>query len=653
MAFTRKLSARDNIIWDSSFQDLASQMEKLKTLWAEFIGKRVSVADYLKPHIADSWERSLSLGVDLNRPLPKVLPRHKLLQRINWSGEYIAAMEPIIDCLLNSADKVNFVVAYVDSEGYVLKINGNEDLLELLKSVNFVPGANWREEYAGTTAVGITLSTGQPSQVLHAEHFCQELKQFSCTAVPVHDPDSGQIAGVLDFIFRIQYHHPSLIGMATQIAKVAELTIEKNRREKETIFRDLSIQLTLDHIDKGVVIVEEDGRIRRINLKAMDLLKLESDGIVGSTVQEIPVLKDFWATKTSKAFINLSGMGLILERRPLEHSGRSIGNTILIEAVKETSCKRSWVSGPMHVVGDSSAFRSVLERARNAACYDSNVLIMGETGTGKEVIARFIHENSRRKGGPLVVINCGAIPKELLASELFGYEAGAFTGASQKGLRGKFELADKGTLVLDEISEMPLDAQVYLLRVIEERSITRLGSSSSKPVDVRLIAVSNKDLCAEVEKGRFRADLLFRLNVLRIHIPPLRTRKEDIITLAMHFLKIFSYECNKDVVNFSKGAFDLLLNYPWMGNVRELRNAIEHAVIMCDGKTIEADHLPIQKRSELEITNQIGNKEDPYLLTKQAYEQSGGNITKMAKILKVSRPTVYAWIKKYNIMKTF
>lgn len=643
----------NSFLESTSSNCLQSEIETLKSLWMEFIRKRAPITNYLKPHIANSWERSLNHGVNLTRPVPKVLAKVKLQERLEWSREFLEAMEFAVQCLLQSTEGLQCAIGYVDSEGYVLKLFGDSELLNLLERFGFVVGANWREEYVGTTAVGITLNTGQPAQVLHAEHFCQDFKQFSCTAAPVFDPDEGKMAGVIDFVFRIQHHHPTLIGMATQIAKVIELTVEKGRKEREEIFRDLSIQLTLDHMDKGVIIVDKEGRIRRLNLKAIEILGLDRESIIGSNIKQIQDLNGFLERNINKGTVQIKGKILHIEMKPITYFDRTIGDMYILEAYKQQSDPKKHMQTIPDVVGDSLAYKEVIDKAINAAKYNCNILITGETGTGKEVIARFIHEHSERKSGPLVVINCGAIPKELIGSELFGYESGAFTGARQRGMVGKFELAHKGTLILDEISEMPLDAQVYLLRVIEERMVTRLGSSNPKPVNVRIIAISNKDLNREAEEGRFRADLLFRLNVFKIHIPPLRNRKEDIITLSHHFLKLFSEAYKKRIDGIDKATLNTLLEHSWPGNVRELKNAIEHAVIVCDSNKIEPHHLPIEKMAVSHQTINLKEivPDNALILTKSVYDQCRGNISKMAKILGVSRPTVYAWLKKYNIQK--
>lgn len=244
------------------------------------------------------------------------------------------------------------------------------------------------------------------------------------------------------------------------------------------------------------------------------------------------------------------------------------------------------------IVGRSPAIRRVLEQIDQVAATEATVLVDGETGTGKELVARTIHERSRRQDGPLVKVNCGAISAGLVESELFGHEKGAFTGAVERRI-GRFELADGGTLFLDEVAELPLDTQVKLLRALQEQEFERVGSSQPMRVDVRIVAAGNRRLSDEVAAGRFRSDLFYRLNVFPIQVPPLRERMEDVALIAACALPVLARRVGKEIHSLSSDANDLLLTYSWPGNVRELLNALERASILCQGDTITAEHLSL------------------------------------------------------------
>ena len=299
------------------------------------------------------------------------------------------------------------------------------------------------------------------------------------------------------------------------------------------------------------------------------------------------------------------------------------------------------------VIGKSQGMQQVFDLAVRVAETDSSVLVLGESGTGKEVVARLIHFRSHRASGPFVTVNCSAIPENLLESELFGHKKGAFTGALYMK-RGSFELANGGTLFLDEIGDMKLEMQAKILRALEEREVKKVGSEEETPVDVRVIAATNKDLGEEVKAGHFREDLFYRLNVVQIGIPPLRERKEDIPLLARHFLKVFSTEMKKAVADFSEEALNFLVGYDWPGNVRELKNAVERAVIFAGpGELIRPSHFPPQMRAEVERSRPSPSREFKDLRTmemsyiKEVLDACGGNKAKAAEILGVSPSTLW------------
>ena len=247
------------------------------------------------------------------------------------------------------------------------------------------------------------------------------------------------------------------------------------------------------------------------------------------------------------------------------------------------------------IVGTSTPLKAVLSRIAKVAPTDSTVLITGETGTGKELIARAIHKESRRAGRPFVSVNCAAIPRDLILSELFGHEKGAFTGATQRRL-GRFELADGGTIFLDEVGELVPDTQVALLRVLQERELERVGGGKPIHIDVRVIAATNRDLEAEIANGTFRQDLFYRLNVFPIEVPPLRKRKDDLLLLVEYFVQRFGVKAGMDFRSIEKKTLDLLQSYDWPGNIRELQNVIERSVILCSGDVFSVDESWLSKR---------------------------------------------------------
>jgi len=345
---------------------------------------------------------------------------------------------------------------------------------------------------------------------------------------------------------------------------------------------------------------------------------------------------------------------MILIRRALENQ-RLVTENILLK--EEISSK----FGLPRIIGKSSKIIDVAQLVQKVAPTKTTVLILGESGTGKELFARAIHHISSRKDYPFVPINCAAIPRTLLESELFGHEKGAFTGADARKL-GKFELADKGTIFLDEIGDMDLSIQAKLLRAIEEGEIERVGALSSITLDVRIVAASNKDLEQAVEEKKFREDLFYRLNVFPVRVPPLRERKEDIPLVVEYFIKKYCIEMKKTVKIVSTEALDLLMGYHWKGNVRELENAIERAVILCDGDMITPEHFvltsegshgtvtahaPADGTLESVAKDALRTAETKRILS--ALHETRGNKSRAAELLQVSYKTLLTKIKEYNI----
>jgi two-component system NtrC family response regulator len=304
------------------------------------------------------------------------------------------------------------------------------------------------------------------------------------------------------------------------------------------------------------------------------------------------------------------------------------------------------------ILGESPSMQNVFDLVRKVSATDVSVMIQGESGTGKELIARAIHRSGNRKDAPFVPINCGAIPENLLESELFGYEKGAFTGADAQK-RGRIEYADGGTLFLDEIGELPLSLQVKLLRFLQEHKVERVGGRETIAVDVRVIAATNKDLKEEIGEDRFREDLYYRLGVVTITMPPLRERAGDAVLLAKAFLQTFSTNYRKAIKGFRADAQDAIAYYDWPGNVRELENRVKRAVVMCEGKFVVPGDLELdayRDSSAPKSLRQIREETEKYHL-KKALEKHDGNISRAARELGVSRPTFHDLMKKYRISR--
>jgi DNA-binding NtrC family response regulator len=345
---------------------------------------------------------------------------------------------------------------------------------------------------------------------------------------------------------------------------------------------------------------------------------------------------------------------LLLIKRAIDHQRLTVEISDLKRKLSE---QKSFES----IIGTDEKMKKVIEQAKAVADTDTTVLIQGESGVGKEIIANAIHLTSRRKKGPFVAVNCGAIPLSLIENELFGHEKGSFTDAKETK-PGKFEQADGGTLFLDELGELPLDAQVKLLRVLEDKKITRVGGIKPIPINVRILSATNNNLEERVQKGSFRLDLYYRLNIFPIQIPPLRERKADIPLFIEYFINMFNCELDLHVKNISREAVDQLLNYNWPGNIRDLQNAIQSAMILCKEGTIIREHLPMRIKgypvidgTKLEFDSgldenlkSINSKLEKELIV-EALNKCNYNRTEAANLLKISRKTLFNKMKQYNL----
>lgn len=436
----------------------------------------------------------------------------------------------------------------------------------------------------------------------------------------------------------------------------------------------------------GVIAVDSMARIVFINKKYADFLEVRVEDVIGKNVKDVvPTTRLDTVLKTATPEYAdtpvVMGKKILCNRVPLIVNGATIGAAAMIftEKIandfafvdsineklqseldfykKEIKLLQGARYSIDNIIGRSADIKSLKKKIMQAASTSSTVLIQGETGTGKELVAHSIHQESKRKHRPLVRLNCAAIPFELLESELFGYTEGAFTGASKKGKLGKMEIASKGSILLDEINEMPLRLQVKLLRVVQEKEIDKIGSNKPIPIDVRIIAATSQPLENLVEKNEFREDLYYRLSVVVIQIPPLRNRVEDIPLLVEHFIEKLNKSLGLNVTGADKEVIDLLCQYNWPGNVRELENAVERAMNLCLKGRLDLSHF---KWLALKLGYLDSDDSGGYCLKEELAESElkvinnalslcKGNKTKAAKLLGINRATLYKKLKKLSL----
>lgn len=461
----------------------------------------------------------------------------------------------------------------------------------------------------------------------------------------------------------------------TKIASFVSSTIGEREMKERVTYMVKQFQGVINSVHEGIIALDEKGRVSHINEPALKILEIKESEFTGKSISRI-----FSSLDLSGIFKDAGGQNPYYEKEltykktdkrlrllctitPLRRACITMGAVISFRKIEEIQRLASRIFQEEKkytfegIRGTSLELVKLKKRMMRVAATDSTILIRGESGTGKELFAKAIHNASNRKENPFIAINCGALPESLLESELFGYDEGAFTGARRKGKPGKFELADRGTIFLDEIGDMPAHLQVNLLRALEEREIERVGGVKRIPIDVRIVAATNQNLEKRIREGHFREDLYFRLNVIPFFIPPLRERRDDIPLLMHFFLDRYNFRLNKALKGFTRQAQKVLMSYSWPGNVRELENAVEYAVNIEVGEEIGRDSLPQNILGEFRHGDK---RRDGFFtleeLERQAilgalkrYGSSGEGKARAAEELGISRATLYRKLKRWGL----
>ncbi len=633
----------------------------------------------LKKIIQESHERSENYGVEKNRVYPgKILNNKELQKRLLSNKVLIDIANPILIELNEFLVDSGFFIVLTDHEGCILKVLGDKRTIHEAELLNMVSGAYMDEKSIGTNAMSVALSENMPIQITSKEHFISAYHRWTCSASPIHDI-SGKIIGCVNLTGNSKLVHPHTLGMIISAVQAIENHLENHNIQKQLYDTNMYAFSMMNNLTYGVFAIDlnddihwvNDTACRSLNIRRMHLLDRPIDKIFS----DWPKAKKRILSNIS--FVDEEGKFLMDHEKYLFNAltiktkeNEILGFLLTFRALSRAiRLVNKYTGMQAHFTFDdiyckSSTSRNLIRYAKTVANSPTTILISGESGTGKEVFAQAIHNASERKEAGFVAVNCGAISPTLIESELFGYDHGAFTGAQKGGKPGKFELAHKGTLFLDEIGEMPLDMQIRLLRALQESRITRIGGEKEISVDVRIIAATNKNLEDEVNEGRFRLDLYYRLNVINLHIPPLRKRREDILPLMKDFLKHKAQKLKKNIPDLNEEVMNKMNTYDWPGNVRELENFIEKLVIF-DGEIItdNTDSFTPQKtpdkskpksQSNFDVTENIKLKslgeieKEAIIFT---LSQTGNNMTQTAKTLGISRNALYQKIKKHGINK--
>ncbi|MCM0650772.1 sigma 54-interacting transcriptional regulator [Clostridium swellfunianum] len=630
--------------------------------------------------IKKSHERCVEYGVEKERTLPKkILKGSEVSDNINNNKDLLRVAEPFMNLLYNFLEGSGFFIILTDKEGCILNLVGDGEVVKAARELNMVVGAYMDERSIGTNAMGTAIKEDSPIQISATEHFITAYHRWTCSAAPIHN-EKGEIVGTLNLTGSSKLVHPHTLGLVAAAVKSIENQMKSDLIQSRLTEAYSYLNTIMGSISTGIFAVDNKGSIRLINKNACDMFGITEEQAIGKNITEtFAEFKEIVRAFESKKSIQDEEISLTNGTKKERYNvnfypinsvdKESIGTVVTLKEIQNVINLVNKYTGMRarytfeNIIGESRQIKKVIEYARQIANSPSTVLIQGESGTGKEVLAQAIHNESIRRDYGFVAINCGAIPKNLIESELFGYDDGAFTGARKGGHPGKFELANGGTLFLDEIGEMPLDMQVNLLRVLQEGTVTRVGGTKCIPVDVRIIAATNKDLKKEIEKGTFRQDLFYRLSVIPIELPPLRDRKEDIVFLVENFLKLKASKLKREIPEIDAQLYEKFLDYDWQGNIRELENVIEN-IVNLGGKLssgISSRFVNTMKQEEqaLEfIAGCIDEKEESYIYSLEELERKAilacmnkfrGNISHVAKTLGISRNTLYLKMKKYNI----
>jgi PAS domain S-box-containing protein len=641
----------------------------LKDAWQDFVDGKINKNPGIRSEVFDSWLRSRQWGIDPYMERATItLSGSALAEELERKREFLSVTYPVIVDIYSAIRGTGSGVWVTNEKGVVIQLIADSDINDLCTKNGFVMGADWSEQKVGNNAVGTALFLKRAVQLVGPEHYRKAVHKGYCSAAPIMGP-AGEVLGVLDVTGFGYKSHPHSLGMV--VACVGAIQREMQLRSSHQYIMEM-----IESLPSGIIVVNQAGTINNINRKACEILKSSVDSYLGQNIFKVLNQIDCiqMALQTGKEVEEREyyfekgkeRVHFVVTCRPiLNRAGFLDGAVVIlreIEAVIRMTGKMAGYKARFafnDIVGDDLSFKNVVKQAEAAALTSSNILIMGESGTGKEILAQSIHNASDRKYGPFVAINCGAIPRELIGSELFGYEEGAFTGAKKGGNPGKFELANNGTIFLDEIGDMPLDLQLMLLRVIQERVVTRLGGHREIPVNVRLIAATNKNLYRMVSDKLFREDLYYRINVVSFKIPPLRERKKDIILLADHIIKTQTKKAGTSAVTLNSKALAELENYRWPGNVRELENVLERARIF-SGSNREIASLSDLIDSIKAANDGLAQKSKPMSshdhrerdLITEALIKCGSNITKASQELGITRATLYRKLRVYGIKKS-
>lgn len=600
--------------------------------------------------LQSSWQRSREFGLaplGRNAGVPYA-SSIQLARMLDHERQLVSHAKPVMEYVCEQIRGSDSIVMLADPGGMLLCSMGDDSFAARAARVALRPGASWHEQWRGTNAIGTAIADQRPMAVIGSEHFLARNGFLSCSAAPIFD-SAGRLLGVIDISGHRTRHHPHTLGLARSAARLIE-----HRMFDVQHAHDLKLRLHpspegIGTMTEGLLAISDDGRVIGADGFAIMLLGLQGGQIGSARVDEVlgASLTELENSARSAPLLlqppNRADGGMIYGC--FQQSRRGAGTGLSVVAPLPLRIPPPDALSALDL-GDAGV-KAIIARARRVIDKPIPLLVLGESGVGKEVFARACHQVSARAEHPFVAVNCAALPGTLIESELFGYRAGAFTGAQREGRIGRIREAEGGTLFLDEIGDMPLALQTHLLRVLQERRVVPLGGGSSVAVDFQLVCATNRDLQEEVEAGRFRRDLFHRVNGLVLRLPPLRERT-DLGLLIRRMLDAISPD---ERVELRPDAWAALQRYAWPGNLRQLDNVLRVAVALLDrGETFISlallpDEISTGQAGGAAVRSGDGDDVDLKSMTERSIRHTldscGGNVSEAARRLGVSRSTLY------------
>ena len=650
--------------------------------WERFVTGEQTVTGTVSKLVMSSWQRSLRAGVAPgSRLAPLVTSGDGLAQLRSRNDDLVWAAQGLFMTSAHLLASSDSMLLLTDPHGVVLEVAGDRRTLEAAQEIHLSCGGHWHEGVVGTNGIGTALAMRLPVQVHAAEHFCEGIKAWTCAAAPVFLPGTEQIIGVIDISGPPSTYQRGNLVLALTAARQMEAMLAERASREHVQLLEASIKFSGSSAPAAMLVLDRNARLIHVSGNLPNL-----EWRLGSCVAGLEPGRDpqEWARHLPESVrpewlhpvrVNGTPIGALLVV-PKRQGSVSVVQPLAFAASARASDSEIDPSRSdfANLLGHSKVLRVAIDRARLLSSRRVGVLIQGETGVGKELFARAIHGEAQRSG-PFVTFNCGATSRELIGSELFGHVRGAYTGATAEGRAGRFELAHGGTLCLDEVGELPLELQPILLRCLEEGVVCRLGEAKPRRVDVRLLAMTNRDLLKEVESGRFRRDLYHRISVTAIRVPPLRERDADIELLTEFFNHSLAERHGTSSRSFGPDVMAVLRAYAWPGNVRELRNVVESLLLTSNENAVDCSELAEEIRAAVghgagagagasagsdagigagtgpaaAATSSTSLEEAERQAIMRAVKSVHGNLAQAARALGVSRSTLYRKVERYHL----